>query len=123
MADNKNTPDLEKENSELRAQLAKANTGGKIAGLPVRGSYLAKWTNDLTGKEQTRKVEFQPGAAGLRLRGHDGIFPTEAILSIANGKRPSKEQLAACPELESVSEEFAQQELTHLAVVNYGLLK
>lgn len=118
----KSADQLQKENDELRAQLAKA-TGKQVAGMPVSGSYMANWTNDLTGAKMQRKVEFVPGAQGLRLRGHNGIFPTEEVLKIANGKKPSKEGLEKCPALESITQKFAAQELTHLAIIGYGLLK
>lgn len=118
---NKSNAQLAKENAALRAQLNKAQGSG-IVSVPVSGSFLSKWTNDLTGEKMQQKIEFKPGAQGLRLRGHNGIFPTEAVLKIANGKKPSKEELAKCPDLEKIKQEKAAAELTHLAIIKYGLL-
>lgn len=113
---------LQKENEELRKQLDSAKKEGVVA-IPVKGSYMAQWTNQLTGDTMQRKVEFQAGAQGVRLRGHNGIFPTEGVLAIANGKKATKDQIEKCPELEGIDAEFAAKELTHLAIINYGLLK
>ena len=118
----KSNAQLQKENGELRRLLEKAQGKGAVS-LPVEGSFLATWTNDLTGARMQRKVEFRPGARGLRLRGHNGIFPAEAVLAIANGKKATGDQLEKCPGLEKVDQAFAAKELTHLAIIGYGLLK
>jgi len=67
---------LQKELAESKKALSRAKDKGVVA-MPVSGSYTAKWKDDATGKQKTKKVEFVDGSAKVRLL-NDKLLPLKA---------------------------------------------
>ena len=120
-AEQKRIAELEALVAQKEKALSRAKKDGVVS-VPVSGSYEATWTDDATGKKVTKKVEFRDGAAQVRLPKSGIAVSTEGVLKIANGEKLNANETAD-ENLKSLSKEEAQDLLTHLARIGYGLLK
>ena len=89
----------------------------------IKGSFEAVWKTPM-GKEVKRKFGFVPGHKYVYINDKslkDYVkISTEALLSLANGKKLPEEVAIAFPWL---TQEKAADHLTHLAKVGYGYLE
>lgn len=124
----------ESEKARQEAERLKSAVGASkktgIVSLPVAGSYKAEWKNPQTGKKESRLVEFKDGRQNVILPKLEVIpnmagatVPSEGLLALANGEKPTAAQLDKFPALAALNEETAQAVLIHYAAIKAGFLK
>jgi len=93
-----------------------------IVSPPVEGAYTAKYKDDVSAKEITKKIEFKDGRIKVRLKeGHE--VSSEAIIRIANNGKPTETELKQFPVLSTITKAVAEDLLIHYAKMGAGFLK
>lgn len=112
----------EAEAAKAEAEALRGKVGkGDNTGRPIPGVFEVELENTSNGKKEKKKLKFQPGYVNVRLKSGN-LVKSEHLMSLANGKKLSAEQLAESPALEGLSSTDAAEWLTHLARIRVSFL-
>lgn len=82
--------------------------------------FIAKWKNEITGEDVTRKVRFISPSVRLR---DSSVVDSDLLVKLANTGKLSKEESDDNPILANLMQEDAVKWLTDLTLMRYGYLE
>lgn len=106
--------DLEARALKAEAELEKAAATGKPVAQKVKGKVTL--TLQSVDGEVQKTVGFKPGHVKVRTLAGD-VVSSEAVLSIANGKEPSADEILKFPALAQLNAQQAKDLLAHLVSI------
>lgn len=105
----------EEEIVALRDKLEHSAKTGKAPSIPIKGTLEVSWEKP-DGTKISKTVKFVDGRKFTPLK--DGRkVPSEALMLIANGKKPSKDHLVQYNFLDTITQQAAVERITWLTQI------